>query len=317
MEADIAFHKLLRDADVDALSDGLSDGRAEDRADERARIAAWVAVLASWELHLRKTFWVEDALAWMLGATAIDVTGDGIRAPFTSFALVFIDRYALSLAERLLAADPRSRLRGRILSSLTVYVSAREADGGRDLLVAFAADTGDAGRPDLVACELLVPDGASLRDILASLTRGGTTIPDTNRPADLEELENTSASPPLHALVTLVLNAMLYATSADADAVPGDPRGADAPTPRRRRSGAEPPTGGIFRLPGKIDIGALRKLKRIRRDATDVRAIRRCMVRGHWRRAGKTWKDARPRWVQPYWRGPKDGPIVERDYRMK
>jgi hypothetical protein len=40
------------------------------------------------------------------------------------------------------------------------------------------------------------------------------------------------------------------------------------------------------------------------------------MVRGHWRRAGRSWKDARPRWIKPYWRGPSAAAIVEREYRL-
>ncbi|MFO0618921.1 MAG: SEC-C domain-containing protein [Polyangiaceae bacterium] len=307
VEADIAFHKLLRDASADPGADGVADVRLE-----RASLTAWVTALASWELHLRKTFWVEEDLAWMLGATALDVTGDALRPPFTSFALVFTDRYALGLAERLIAADPSARLRGRMLRALTVYVASREAEGGREMRVVFAGDSGDTGRPDLIVCDLLLPNDADARGILATLSQ--ERVPSSGEGDDVETL---AAASPRRALVTLVLNAILYATSADADAVPGDPRGADAPPPRRRRSGAEPPAGGVFRLPGKIDITALRKLKRIRRDASDVRALRRCMVRGHWRRAGKSWKDGSPRWIKPYWRGPAEAPIVEREYRLK
>ncbi|WP_237245737.1 MULTISPECIES: hypothetical protein [Sorangium] len=131
-----------------------------------------------------------------------------------------------------------------------------------------------------------------------------------------DELATLVASPPLRGLFALVINAILYATSADADAVPGDPRGDDAPPPRRRRNGAAPPTDGVFRLPGKIDVTSLRQLKRVRRGSSDVQAIRRCMVRGHWRRAGRSWTDARPRWIEPYWRGPSAAAIVEREYRL-
>jgi len=73
----------------------------------------------------------------------------------------------------------------------------------------------------------------------------------------------------------------------------------------------------VFGLPGKIDITSLRQLKRVRRGASDVVALRRCMVRGHWRRAGKSWKDSRPRWIKPHWRGPSGAAIVEREYRLK
>jgi hypothetical protein len=55
----------------------------------------------------------------------------------------------------------------------------------------------------------------------------------------------------------------------------------------------------------------------VRRGSSDVQAIRRCMVRGHWCRAGQSWKDAIPLWIKPYWRGPTAAAIVEREYRLQ
>ena len=45
--------------------------------------------------------------------------------------------------------------------------------------------------------------------------------------------------------------------------------------------------------------------------------LRRFMVRGHWRRANATWSDQRLRWIEPYWKGPDMGMIIERDYRLR
>ena len=70
-------------ADVRRFHDGY--------AAEGAVLASWTFILANFELHLRKIFWVDEGLAWMLGATGLDVTGDALRPPFTSFALVFSD----------------------------------------------------------------------------------------------------------------------------------------------------------------------------------------------------------------------------------
>jgi hypothetical protein len=41
------------------------------------------------------------------------------------------------------------------------------------------------------------------------------------------------------------------------------------------------------------------------------------MVRGHWRRAAKSWTDQRLRWIEPYWKGPDVAAIIERAYRLK
>jgi hypothetical protein len=306
VEADLGFHRIVRGTVRDAKEDGAADPAATA---EGRRLAAWIGILANLELHLRKIFWVDEGLTWMLGATALDITGDALRPPFASFALVFTDRYALGLAERLLAEDPTARLRGRILSVLTVYVTSAVGDDERgEMRVAFAADAHDGGWPQLVVRDLTIRSDAGLAEILRTIA-----------PSEDEgqTLSTIVASPPLRALLGLVFNAILYATSAETEAVPGDPRGKDAPPPRRRRNGQVPVTNGVFRLPGKIDITSLRQLKRVRRGSSDVQAIRRCMVRGHWRRANKSWKVDRPRWIQPYWRGPGTAAIVEREYRLK
>ncbi|MFT3766898.1 MAG: SEC-C domain-containing protein [Minicystis sp.] len=306
IEGDLGFHRLVREAVRDAKEDGSSEPAASA---EGKRLAAWTGIFANFELHLRKIFWVDESLAWMLGATGLDITGDALRPPFASFALVFTDRYALGLLERLLAEDPSARLRGRILSVLTVYVTSSAVDEERgEMRIAFVADAHDGAWPELVVRDLTVRSDAGLAEILRTISPGAD---------EGEALSTIVASPPLRGLLGLVFNAILYATSADADAVPGDPRGQDAPAPRRRRNGQTAPTGGVFRLPGKIDITSLRQLKQVRRGASDVQAIRRCMVRGHWRRAGKSWKDGNPRWIKPYWRGPGTAAIVEREYRLK
>ena len=236
-------------------------------------------------------------------------TCEALRPPFSCFALVFTDRYALGLAERLLAEDPSARLRARILSVLTVYITSTTTEDERiDLRVAFAADANDGGWPTLIVRDLRVRHDARVSEILLAASPGGT---------EAEDLPTIVDSPPVRGLLALVLNAILYATSIDADIAPGDPRGRAAPPPRRRRNGDLPPNDGVFHLPGKIDITSLRQLKRVRRGSSDVQANRRCMVRGHWRRAAQRWKDGRPRWIKPHWRGPSAAAIVEREYRLK
>src|SRR5690606_6797253 len=83
---------------------------------EFAELAA--TTLINFELHLRKVFWVGESLSWMLGATSLDVTGEAVRPPFRSLALVFTDRYALGLAERIDSRLPAELRVGRMLQVL-------------------------------------------------------------------------------------------------------------------------------------------------------------------------------------------------------
>jgi SEC-C motif len=306
IEGDLGFHRLVRESVRDAKEDGAPEPAASARG---ALLASWIGILANFELHLRKLFWVDEGLAWMLGATQLDVTGDALRPPFASFALVFTDRYALGLMERLLAVSPSTRLRGRILSVLTVYVTSQRAaeEGPTEMRIALGADARDGGWPELVVCNIVVRPDAGIAEVLRTVSPGDD---------EGEEIATVVASPPLRGLLGLVFNAILYATGGDAEVVPGDPRGDAAPAPRRRRSGVEPRSDSVFHLPGKIDITSLRQLKRVRRGASEVQALRRCMVRGHWRRAARGWKDERPRWIKPHWRGPSAAAIVEREYRL-
>ena len=78
----------------------------------------------------------------MLGATRLDVPGDPLRLPFGSFAVAFTDRYALGLAERMLARQPSARIRGHLLEVVTAYVTGR----------------GDEGIRTALACNMLDPD---------------------------------------------------------------------------------------------------------------------------------------------------------------
>ncbi|MBM4321625.1 MAG: hypothetical protein FJ125_17200, partial [Deltaproteobacteria bacterium] len=51
--------------------------------------------------------------------------------------------------------------------------------------------------------------------------------------------------------------------------------------------------------------------------AAHGKLMHRFMVRGHWRRPAASWKEQRPRWIEPYWKGPDMAAIVEREYRLK
>jgi hypothetical protein len=44
--------------------------------------------------------------------------------------------------------------------------------------------------------------------------------------------------------------------------------------------------------------------------------LHRYMVRGHWRRPPKNWKEQHPRWIKPYWKGPDIAAVIERTYKL-
>jgi hypothetical protein len=267
---------------------------------------------SNFELHLRKVFWVGESLSWMLGATKLDVTEDAVRLPFRSLALVFTDRYALGLAERMDSRLPREHRTGRMLHVLTVYLTQTSSDEGsgepRLLDLTIVGDVLDGTRPAVVPCCLELRDGARLDEALGKVSPGVSSLDDDDGVRPLYE------SAPLRDLLGLVVNALLYATSKDADAQEVRPQ---SPTKKNERETPIFTSEIVFHLPGTIDIKALEQVKKARRGGREHELTRRCMVRGHWRRAPEGWEDQHPRWIKPHWRGPSAAAIVERQYRLE
>jgi hypothetical protein len=121
---------------------------------------------------------------------------------------------------------------------------------------------------------------------------------------------------PLHGLIKVIVNAMLYATSSG---VATEARsGEKASTAQTRQHVAPTVTGeNVYFLPGAIDITQVRKLQTLSRVGEGSAMLRRSMVRGHWRRAPQTWNDQRLRWIAPSWKGPDLAAVIERAYRLK
>ena len=121
---------------------------------------------------------------------------------------------------------------------------------------------------------------------------------------------------PLHGLLQVVVNAMLYATSAgvEPEARVGAPTSAVSARSKARR---EFTSENVFYLPGTIDIKQVRMLRELARIGEGRDVLRRCMVRGHWRRPVKNWSDQRLRWIAPYWKGPDMAAVIERAYRLR
>jgi hypothetical protein len=274
----------------------------EDVAAADHALPAWLRLVTNFELHRRKAFWVDEALAFMLDQTDLDVVGRELRVPFPSFALVFTDRHVLSMAERLLAMDRTSPLAGQILRVLTVHVSEVRDGETRTLEVSLAPDALGADLPGLVRHDIPLADDAPVQawlDRVAPRPGIEPAPPDTH---------------PLRGLFRIAVNAILYATSARVEA-----EVRDAPAANRR-----PPlptlqvsSESVYFLPGAIEISQLRRMQALERIPDGRAILRRFMVRGHWRRAAANWSDQRMRWIAPHWKGPDMAVIIERTYKLK
>jgi hypothetical protein len=275
---------------------------ANDAGQEGAAAAPYLPLMVNLDLHRRKVFWVDAALSYMLENTDVDVAGGELRVPFPSFAIVFTDRHALSLGERLLARSAGDPLRGHILRVATVYVTEQHRADRRILSIVFAFDALGADLPSLVRYEVPADDDTSVRAFLESVA-----------PRPITDPEVPDASP-VRGLLRLVINAILFATSAG---VKPEVR-TQPPAARQRRSSASPPSSdSVFFLPGKIDIRSVRRLQELSRAPGGRALLARFMVRGHWRRAQKGWSDQRLRWIEPYWKGPDMAAVIEKAYQLK
>lgn len=137
--------------------------------DAAGGLAALIQCLVNFELHRRKTFWVDESLAYMLAQTDLDVPGGQLRVPFPSFALVFTDRYVLCLAERMLSADRRCPVAGQFLRVATVFVTEEPLAEQRMLRLGLALDALGADPPHLVTQEVALADTAPVRQALEAL----------------------------------------------------------------------------------------------------------------------------------------------------
>ena len=269
-------------------------------------LTAHIELMINFELHRRKTFWVDESLAYMLTKTDLEVPGFDLRVPFACFAIVFTDRYVLSLAERMLSADPKSPVSGHFLRVATVYLREERDVANRVIRVWFVFDALGADPPHLLAHEIQLDDDSLIRPLpensgLPVVT--GLDVPDAN---------------PLRALLHVVLNAVLYAASPGAERQHRkNPSGVQS---KKAKSEIRAPvfsSEDVFFLPGAIEISHLRNLQQLERLPSGRTILHRFMVRGHWRRAAPSWKDQRMRWIAPYWRGPDIAAVIERTYKLK
>ena len=211
--------------------------------------APYLRLMTDFELHRRKTFWVDEPLAYLLDQTELDVTGRELRVPFAAFALVFTDRHVLSLAERLLARCTDCPLSGHLLRIATVHVEEHRHGDARSLELCFALDALGADLPALISHEIPLVDGARVQsylDAVAPLPVIDPPPPDTS---------------PLRGLLRTAINAVLYATSASITPERrSPPEPLEQPAARGRVARPAFSSESVYFLPGTIDITRIRKL---------------------------------------------------------
>ena len=301
---------------VDSLSEQGHD-REYIRKD-LSTVSSHVVSIINFELHRRKTFWVDESLAWLLSQTQLDIAGACLELPFPCLALVFTDEGTLELGESLLEQEGTCGIRGLPLEIITMYVRRVPAaePGVRPLVFSTLFDTGTAKWPYLIERELYVRDDDDLERILES-----------HHPDVLEaSLDPLFLLPELKKLVHIAINAILYSTSAHLNPIELEPANGPRLREKRRKGG----TAGskrkgrkdgcgekVFFLPGRIPISQIKKYRKLTRTESGMRLMRRFMVRGHWRRANPNWSDQRLRWIEPYWKGPEIGKIIEQEYLLR
>jgi hypothetical protein len=311
LSENLAFQRYLRKTAV-VLRESIGvDGAIADTN----LIGFLLGCAVNHELHHKKTFWVGEGLTTMFDQTDADVPGELLRLPFASFALVFTDRHFLGIAERMLAIEEENAtIAGQKLRVATIYV--REAmeeldESGQDgakrraLRVTFAFDAVGSDWPYIMSRVLPIDPSASMKEIVRA-----------HLPADDSEGgELLLTSERLARLVSIVLNAILYATSAGVEAKPV--RRTRPKTKVSARRAPEYTSEEVFHLPGHIDIRMVRNVAAIGRAPNGRQILHRFMVRGHWRRPNPDWSDQRMRWIEPYWKGPDMAVVIERSYRLK
>ena len=293
----------------------------EDAANEANHIGHHCHYLINYEIHHRKMFWVDGVLAEMFHHTQLDIEGDSLRLPFPACAYSFTDGPSLALGKELIDMDDQVS-QERTPTIMTAYmISEVGTDGGAGLTAYVLVGCRDDEWPYMVSRSMLIHPHDRLDRILESHTSD----------VDAATRDPVFTSPTFKKVLHLVFNAILYSTTQDLSAALTSSPVHKLNTRRRRAKGDKLrqldqtyrearkaySEDAVFYLPGKIDISHRHPEGDKVPQEHGGPLTYRFMVRGHWRKANPNWKSQRVRWVQPYYKGPKDAPVIEKEYRLK
>ncbi|HAK94954.1 MAG TPA: hypothetical protein DCM87_08110 [Planctomycetes bacterium] len=292
---------------------GMAPGKI---ARETRILAMHLHYLVNHELHHCKTFYIDEALAWMLCETDLTIDGATLKPPFPACAFIYTDSFMCGGAHAArLAGDPSTKddAPPRIVTAYAVYDLG--VKDGAELTVYLLLGEPPGEWPFIFGRTLFIRPQDSLEQIVES------------RSPLTPEQDPFFLSPEFTRLMRIVLNSILFATTAHLNAVKIPAGGTrrttadDKPQPPQEAAAAPPvsfaSSDDVFYLPARINISQYRRLRELDKSPTGRTLKLRFMVRGHWRRPNKSWKDSRLRWIAPYWKGPADAPIIEKGYRMK
>ena len=159
MRKAVTQDELRAESQVQELIQRCRDRRSTRRL-EPAELLAHLEFYCNYEIQRRKTFWVDESLAWMLANTLVDAESRLFRLPFPSYVLVYSDRHTLGVAERELAGG-NCPLRGQMLALVCAYLLEAAPDGSR-VKAGLTFDAFAGQPPHLMSWELHVDPNATL-----------------------------------------------------------------------------------------------------------------------------------------------------------
>jgi hypothetical protein len=295
----------------------------------------------NFELYGKKTFFVTDNLVDRLAMTELDAPADCIRLPFTSCMFVYTGRELCdAIAAMCNAPTPHYDV------PVTVYLTERPFRGMRKLFVVAIQETTTRSY-GLFKRELLVHPEWAIDDLIRTdWNKLYAEHPDWDPAPGVSLAEAVAGSSAFKGYTgeenkfyeegrpffRILINSILYLSSSEPDLLQ------DVIAPAAIRARLNTPLGGAERKKLKKQLHEVSSLPSTVLGAhygpiiVDKRAhdhggaaidagtlTRRFMVRGHWRHQahGPHHLLRKLMFIEPFWKGPELGEIIERPYLVK